>query len=78
MKKICSLLVLLFVLANCAYGQKVEKVFLNPADSTANCYLEVYPSKLPLTGFLFLIPGFGETPEIAFYQTDLPKIAAKK
>ena len=78
MKKITSFIVLLFVLANCSYGQKVEKVFLNSVDSTTNCYLIIYPTKLPCAGFLFLIPSFGEKPEVAFNQTDLPKVAAEK
>ena len=78
MKKLGILIVLFLILTNYSFGQEVEKVFLNPADSTSNCYLIVYPPKLPWTGFLFLIPGFGETPEMVFAQADLPKVAAEK
>jgi hypothetical protein len=66
----------LFVI-NCK-GQKVsnlkiEKVFLDKSDTTKNCYTIIYPPKLPWTGYLFLMPGFGETAERVLQQTDLPK-----
>ncbi len=61
---------------NC-YGQKVvkpkiEKVFLDETDSTKSCYSIIYPPKIPWTGYIFLIPGFGETAENVLQQTDLP------
>lgn len=61
---------------NC-YGQKIvipkiEKVFLDETDTTKNCYTIIYPPKLPWTGYIFLIPGFGETAENVLQQTDLP------
>ncbi|MFZ4057486.1 MAG: hypothetical protein ACOYKE_05080 [Ferruginibacter sp.] len=52
---------------------KIEKVFLDKIDTTKNCYTIIYPAKLPWTGYLFLIPGFGETAELVLQQTDLPK-----
>lgn len=52
---------------------KIEKVYLDNSDSTKNCYTVIYPSKLPWTGYIFLLPGFGETPERVLQQTDLPK-----
>ena len=52
---------------------KIEKVFLNKIDTTKNCYTIIYPPKLPYAGYLFLIPGFGETAENVLQQTDLPK-----
>jgi esterase/lipase len=53
-------------------GLKIEKVLLNKMDSTRNCYTIIYPSKHPWAGYLFLIPGFGETAENVLRQTDLP------
>lgn len=51
---------------------KIEKVFLDKSDTTKNCYTIIYPPKLTWTGYLFLVPGFGETAENVLQQTDLP------
>jgi esterase/lipase len=51
---------------------KIEKVFLDQTDQTKNCYTIMYPPKLPWNGYVFLIPGFGETAEDVLQQTDLP------
>jgi hypothetical protein len=51
---------------------KMEKVFLDETDKTKNCYTIIYPPKLPWTGYIFLMPGFGETAENVLQQTDLP------
>lgn len=56
---------------------KIEKVFLDKTDTTKNCYTIIYPPKLPWTGCLFLIPGFGETAENILQQTALPKKLAQ-
>lgn len=56
---------------------KIEKVFLDKSDSTKSCYSIIYPPKLPWSGYLFLIPGFGETAEDVLQQTDLPKKLAQ-
>lgn len=66
----------LFILTN-TFGQKIEKVFLNSKDTTKNNYTIIYPSKLPWTGYIFIIPGFGETAERVLQQTDLPKLTAQ-
>jgi hypothetical protein len=52
---------------------KIDKVYLDSQDSTKNCYTIIYPPKLPWTGYIFLLPGFGETAERVLQQTDLPK-----
>jgi hypothetical protein len=52
---------------------RIEKVFLSENDTTKNCYTIIYPPEPSWKGFLFLIPGFGETAEDVFKQTDLPK-----
>ena len=51
---------------------KIEKVFFDKSDTTKNCYTIIYPPKLPWTGYLCLMPGFGETAERVLQQTDLP------
>ncbi|MCZ8228360.1 alpha/beta hydrolase [Flavobacterium sp.] len=51
---------------------KMEKVFLDETDKTKNCYTIIYPPKLPWRGYIFLIPGFGETAENVLQQTNLP------
>jgi len=51
---------------------KIEKVFLDETDKTKNCYTIIYPPKLPWKGYVFIIPGFGETAENVLQQTDLP------
>ncbi len=55
------------------YKPKMEKVFLDAKDTTKNCYTILYPPKLPYSGYIFLMPGFGETAEAVLEQTDLPK-----
>jgi hypothetical protein len=52
---------------------EIEKVYLDNTDTTKNCYTIIYPPKLPWAGYIFLIPGFGETAERVLQQTDLPK-----
>jgi hypothetical protein len=60
-----------------ASNPKIEKVFLDKTDTTINCYTIIYPSKLPWTGYFFLVPGFGETAENVIQQTDLPNKLAQ-
>ena len=60
-----------------ATNPKIEKVFLEKANTTKNYYSIIYPSKLPWKGYLFLIPGFGETAEKVLQQTDLPNKLAE-
>ncbi|MDI6034732.1 alpha/beta hydrolase [Flavobacterium sp. LB2P84] len=66
----------LIILTN-SFGQKIEKVFLDKKDSSKNCYTIIYPPKLPWTGYIFIIPGFGETAERVLEQTELVKLTAK-
>jgi pimeloyl-ACP methyl ester carboxylesterase len=51
---------------------KIEKVYLDQTDSSKSCYTVIYPPKLPWRGYIFLLPGFGETAERVMQQTDLP------
>jgi hypothetical protein len=51
---------------------KIEKVFLDKTDTTKNCYTIIYPPEQPWSGYLILVPGFGERAENVLQQTDLP------
>lgn len=50
----------------------IEKIYLDQHDSTKNCYTIIYPPTLPWKGYIFLLPGFGETAERVLQQTELP------
>lgn len=76
MLKLKLTLLALFILSK-SFGQKIEKVFLDKKDSTKNCYTIIYPDTLPYNGYIFIIPGFGETAEAVLEQTNLPKLMAQ-
>jgi hypothetical protein len=81
MNRLLVILTFSLLVINCN-GQKVtnpkiEKVYLDNSDSTKNCYTIIYPPKLPWTGYMFLIPGFGETAENVLQQTELPIMLAQ-
>jgi hypothetical protein len=61
-----------------AFSQKLEKVYLNPSDSTADYYIAVLPDKAMPKAFMFLLDGFGASPDGVLVDTDLPKYAADK
>lgn len=65
-----------YCIAQKAAKPKIEKVYLDLTDTTKNGYTIFYPPKLPLKGYLFLIPGFGETAENIVQQTNLPNTLA--
>lgn len=71
-----TILIFIFFAFSCnahkTTNPKIEKVFLDKTDTTRNCYTVIYPTKLPWTGYVFLIPGFGETAENVLQQTELP------
>ena len=75
MKPIIFFLAFTFSFIGCKEQTKstlnIEKVYLNPNDTTKNYYTVFQPSNASLNGFLFLIPGFGETAESVMQQTDL-------
>ena len=50
---------------------KTEKVFLEN-DTTKNCYTIIFPSKSPVIGYIFLLPGYSETAERVLQQSSLP------
>ncbi|MCA6364330.1 MAG: alpha/beta hydrolase [Bacteroidetes bacterium] len=65
------------ILSTGLYAQQSEKIYLNKADSTRNCYTAITPPKQPWKGLLVLLPGFGEDAERVMQQTNLPKTAAR-
>lgn len=70
-----TLLIFIFFAFSCnahKTNPKIEKVFLDKTDTTRNSYTVIYPQKLPWKGYIFLIPGFGETAENVLQQTELP------
>ena len=60
------------------FSQRIEKVFLDKNDSVRNCYTVIHSASLQLEGYMFLVPGFGETSDDVFTQTQLPIEAAKR
>jgi hypothetical protein len=76
--KVFSITILSFLILFESSGQKIEKIYLNKKDSTSNRYLAISPDRLPLKGFMVLVPSFFETPEGVLEQTDLPILAAEE
>lgn len=72
-----TFIVIIFLTISKSFAQKIEKVLLDKNDLTRNFYTIIYPTKLPYSGYLVLIPGFGETAEKVLQQTDLPIITAQ-
>ncbi len=77
MQKI-TFLILTFFISTFSFGQKLETVYLNSKDSTANMYIAVIPENRPIKAFMFLLDGFGASPQDVLLQTELPKYAAKQ
>lgn len=71
MKHFLSLLLFITVALH-GHAQKTEKRYLDADDTTKNHYTILYPS-VPWKGYVFLIPGFGETAENVMMQTNLPQ-----
>lgn len=77
MQKTILLILSIFVSA-ISFGQKLEKVYLDAKDSTANMYIAVIPEGMPIKAFMFLLDGFGASPQDVLLQTELPVYAAKQ
>ncbi len=56
---------------------KIDKVFLDNTDTTKSRYTILYPQKRPWKGYIFLVPGLGETSDAVLRQTDLPRKLAQ-
>ena len=59
------------------WAQKPTLTYRDTKDSSANYYLTVNPIGTP-KGLLILLPGYGESPEYVYAETDLPKQAARQ
>lgn len=74
-RSIITLLILSIFMMGCDDPKpnhpKTEKVFLEN-DTTKNGYTLIFPSKSPVQGYIFLLPGFGETAERVIQQSSLP------
>ncbi len=77
MQKI-NLLILTLFTSIISYGQRIETVYLNANDSTANMYIAVAPENEPVKSFLVLLDGFGNSPQNVLFQTDIPKHASQQ
>lgn len=71
----CALLLSIFSTFS-GYAQKTEKRYLDANDTSKNHYTILYPS-VPWKGYVFLVPGFGETAENVMMQTNLPQELAQ-
>ena len=77
MKKLLSLSIAIFI-AQLLFAQKIETIYLDPKDSSANMYIAVIPENTPIKAFMFLLDGFGASPSDILIQTELPKYAASQ
>lgn len=78
MNKIIILL-LTFFISTISISQKIETVYLDKNDSTANMYVAVVPQSGQINSFMFLLGGFGSySPKDILIATELPKYAAQQ
>jgi esterase/lipase len=73
-----NLLILILLTSICAYGQRIETVYLNAKDSTSEMYIAVIPENGLVKSFMVLLDGFGNSPQEVLLQTDIPKYAAQQ
>ena len=67
---------LMLCLTTRLFAQATEVVYLDKEDKTANYYTLLHPSEQPM-GYVVILPGFGQSAEMALEQTDLPRITAQ-
>ena len=77
MQKI-NLLTLTLFISVISFGQKIETVYLNKKDSTANMFIAVIPENGQVNSFMILLDGFGNSPQDVLVQTGIPKYASQK
>jgi hypothetical protein len=73
-----NLLILTLFTSIISYGQRIETVYLNANDSTANMYIAVAPENEKVKSFMVLLDGFGNSPQNVLFQTDIPKHASQQ
>lgn len=76
MRRTIILLLSIFI-SNVSYGQRTETVYLNEKDSTSNMYIAVFPKNEIVKSFMVVLDGFGNSPNSALSQTEIPKFASK-
>ncbi|MHA4808869.1 hypothetical protein ACX0G9_12215 [Flavitalea flava] len=73
MNKILILFLTIFI-STVSFCQKIETVYLDKNDSTANMYIAVVLQNGQINSFMFLLDGFGNySPQNLLIETDLPK-----
>lgn len=60
----------------CSLVAQPEKIIVNPADSTSGYYIAFKPVDKPINGVLFLLDGFGGSPESIGVESKLPGVAS--
>lgn len=74
-----NFLVLAVLIWSVSFGQRIETVYLDAKDSTANMYVAVEPQNGQINSFMFLLDGFGNySPKSVLMQTGLPEYAAQQ
>ena len=71
-------LVFTILITQLLFGQKIETIYLNSKDSSANMYIAVIPENRTIKAFMFLLDGFGASPRDILIQTELPNYAASQ
>lgn len=77
MQSCYNLLPLLFFLAGSFQASAQQRVYRDTSEGVASYYLCYMPAGEP-KGLLLLLPGFGETPEAAAAETEIPSSATKQ
>jgi len=73
-----SLLIFTIFISSISFSQKLETVYLDAKDSTANMYVAVIPEGNPIKAFMFLLDGFGGSPKDVSDEMDLSRYAAQQ
>src|SRR5690554_727920 len=75
MSKPITTLLMLFFLTH-LYAQQTEVVYLEEDNVSGNFYTLLYPPD-QLKGYVLILPGFGQSAEMAMEQSDLPQTTAQ-
>jgi pimeloyl-ACP methyl ester carboxylesterase len=75
MKYLLFSFMLIFLMWSNIIAQNYEKVVVNAKDSTSGYYLAVNPASNTINCVLFLLDGFGGSPESILVESKLPSIA---
>lgn len=78
MIRVTVLTFLTLIICKFSFAHKLETEYLDTKDSTTNRCIAVIPEGKSIKSFMFLLDGFGASPEGVLLQTDLPKYAAQQ